>query len=123
MAHYDGLKQQAEATVRTATPPSGLKRLHAVGVPMAQVRFPVELFDDEQACANGMFHRLRHATAGDFTEPAPPVAIDGDGFRVRGSAAVRVRQQAVLGELGFSSAEVDALIANDITRQRTGEEE
>lgn len=69
-----------------------------------------------------MFHR--HATAGDFTEPAPPVAIDGDGFRpceaVRPFAS---DSRGVLGELGFSSAEADALIANDITRQRTGEEE
>ena len=94
-------------------------QLNAVGVPVAQVRFPVEMFDDEQAHANGMFHRLQHPTAGDFTVLAPPVGIDGDGFRPREAVQPFASEsRAILGELGFSEADVDALVADDITRER-----
>ena len=94
VAYYDDLKQQAEAVMRTRTAAEWTARLNAAGVPVAQVRFPIEMFDDEQARANGLFHRLRHATAGEFTVLAPPVAIGRRRLPpTRGGAAVRVREQ------------------------------
>ena len=122
-AYYDDLKQQAEAVMRSRSAAQWTARLNALGVPVAQVRFPVEMFDDEQARANGMFHRLRHPTAGDFTVLAPPVGIDGDGFRPREPVQPFGSQsRAILGELGFSEAEVDALIANKITHAQIAQE-
>ena len=118
-AYYDDLMRQAEAVMATRTAAEWSAQLNAVGVPVAQVRFPVEMFDDEQAHANGMFHRLRHPTAGDFTVLAPPVGINGEGFRPREAVQPFASEsRAILGELGFSEAEVDALIADQVTRER-----
>ena len=114
--HYDALTRQAEAAMRRCTAAEWTARLQAAGVPVAQVRFPIELFDDEQAAANGMLHRLPHPTAGDFTVLAPPVAVDGDGFRP--GAAMQPfgsETRAILAELGFSAADIDGLVAADVT--------
>ena len=122
--YYDGLMRQAEAAMRTRTAAEWTARLNKVGVPVAQVRFPVEMFDDDQAHANGMLHRLHHPTAGDFTVLAPPVAMDGEGFRPREAVQPFASEsRAILGDLGFSDAEVDALVANQVTREGPGEGE
>jgi crotonobetainyl-CoA:carnitine CoA-transferase CaiB-like acyl-CoA transferase len=86
-------------------------------VPGAAVRFSVELFDDEQARANGFFHDLPHPALGPVRVLAPPVKMDGDGFQpgdpppAFGSAT-----RAILGELGFDAAAIDALVAAKVTR-------
>jgi len=51
------------------------------GVPGAAVRFSAELFDDEQARANGFFHDLPHPALGPVRVLAPPVKLDGGGFQ------------------------------------------
>lgn len=118
-AHYDRLMREVEAAMREHTSAEWTRRLNAAGVPVAAVRFPVEMFDDEQALANGMFHRVDHATAGEFTVLSPPVGLSGDGFRAREAMAPFASEtRAILGELGFSASAVDDLIANDITRER-----
>ena len=117
-AYYDGLMRRVEAVMRTRTCADWTARLNEVGVPVSQVRFPVEMFEDEQARANGMFHWLRHPSAGDFTVLSPPVSLDGEGFRPREATAPFASEtRAILGDLGFSAAEVDALVAADVTRE------
>ena len=118
-AHYDELMGQVEAVMRRRTAAEWTSRLNELGVPVSAVKFPVEMFDDAQARANGLFHRLRHATAGDFTVLAPPVALDEDGFQAGPAMAPFASEtRSILAELGFDDAEADALIANDITREQ-----
>ena len=115
--HYDALMREAEAAMRQRTAAEWTALLQAAGVPVAQVRFPIEMFDDEQVCANGMLHRLAHPTAGDFTVLAPPVAIDGDGFRPGAAMQPFASEtRAILAELGFSANEIDGLQAAAATR-------
>lgn len=115
--HYDALMRQAEACMRQRTAAEWTALLNAAGVPVAQVRFPIEMFDDEQVVANGMLHRLPHPTAGDFTVLAPPVAIDGDGFRPGAAMQPFASEtRAILAELGFSTDEIDGLLAAAVTR-------
>ena len=117
--YYDQLTERVEAVMRTRTGADWTRVLNAVGVPVASVKFPVELFDDEHANANGMFHRLEHPEAGDFTVLSPPVAMDGDGFRPREApGAFGSATDAVLNEIGFADAEVDELVAAKVTRRR-----
>ena len=117
-AYYDRLMRQVEEVMRTRTSAAWTKALNTVGVPVAAVKFPVELFDDEQALANGMFHRLQHATAGEFTVLAPPVSLNGDGFQPREAMAPFASEtRTILDELGFAAAEADDLIANGVTRE------
>ena len=117
--HYDRLMAQVETTIRAESAAHWVAKLNEAGVPVSPVKFPVELFDDAQANANGMFHRLRHAEAGDFTVLAPPLALDGGGFRPReATAAFASQTRAILRELDFSNDEIDALVAADVTRER-----
>ncbi len=115
--YYDTLSGEIESIMRTRTAAAWVSALNAAGVPVAQVRFPVELFDDEQASANGMFHRLRHREAGDFTVLSPPVKMDGEGFQPgRATEPFATETRPILRELGFEDAEIDNLAAREVTR-------
>ena len=119
--YYDELTEHVEAVVRTRTAAEWTRILNDAGVPVAAVKFPVELFDDEHANANGMFHRLEHPEAGDFTVLSPPVAIDGDGFKSREATKPFASEtRTLLDEIGFEDAEIDALLDADVTRVREG---
>ena len=78
--HYDELMAKAEAMLRSKSSAEWIDVLHAAGVPVSSVKFPVELFDDPQAEANAMFHILEHPTAGDVKLLSPPVRLDEAGF-------------------------------------------
>ena len=115
--HYDQLKREVEATIRAKPAADWIARLNEAGIPVSPVRFPVELFDDPQASANGMFHRFRHPEAGDFTVLSPPVALDGDGFRSREPTAPFASEtRAILRELDFTDDEIDEFVATEVTR-------
>ena len=114
--YYGRLMVEVEAVMRRRTAAEWTKRLNAAGVPVAAVRFPVEMFDDEQARANGMFHRLQHPAAGAMTVLSPPVTMDGEGFRPReATPAFASETRAILGELGFAGDAIDELLATRTT--------
>ena len=69
--HYDELMVQTEAVLRSKSSAHWIEALQKAGVPVSAVKFPVELFDDPQAQANGMFHTLEHPSAG-AALPSPP---------------------------------------------------
>ena len=118
-AYYDGLMAEIEDTLRAASSAEWIGRLRAAGVPVSAVKFPVELFDDEHARANDMFHTFRHPEAGDVTALSPPVKLDGEGFRPQPpTPSFATQTRAILGEIGFSKAETDALIDAGVTRER-----
>ena len=117
--HYDRLMAEVEAIFRSQPAAHWVRRFNEAGVPVSPVKFPVELFDDEHVRANGMFHRLQHPEAGEFSVLAPPVSLDGDGFRPREApAAFASETRAILCGLAFSDSEIDALIAAKVTRER-----
>ena len=117
--HYDRFMDEVEAIMRTKRADDWIAMLNDAGVPVSPVKFPVELFDDEQAAANGMFHRLSHPEAGDFMVLSPPAALDGEGFKSREPAApFATETRTILRELDFSDAEIDTLVATEVTRTR-----
>jgi crotonobetainyl-CoA:carnitine CoA-transferase CaiB-like acyl-CoA transferase len=115
--YYGELGARCEAVMASRTAAEWKTVFDARGVPGAAVRFSVELFDDEQARANGFVHDLPHPTLGAVRVLAPPVRLDGDGFQPGappppfGSAT-----RAILGELGFDAAGIDELVADRVTR-------
>jgi crotonobetainyl-CoA:carnitine CoA-transferase CaiB-like acyl-CoA transferase len=117
--HYRALRQRVETIVASRTTADWQAALEAAGVPAAGVKLPMELLDDEQPLANGMLHDLTHPVLGPVRVLAPPVSLDGGGFvPAQATAPFGSETRAILGELGFSSAEVDALLAEGVTRDR-----
>jgi crotonobetainyl-CoA:carnitine CoA-transferase CaiB-like acyl-CoA transferase len=119
VAHYLALRRRVEAIVVTRTTADWQATLEAAGVPAAGVKLPLELLDDEQPLANEMLHDLIHPVLGPVRVLAPPVRIDGGGFvAAPATAPFGSETRTILGELGFSSADVDALLADGVTRDR-----
>jgi crotonobetainyl-CoA:carnitine CoA-transferase CaiB-like acyl-CoA transferase len=117
--HYAALRRQVEAIVAARTTTDWQATLEAAGVPAAGVKLPIELLDDEQTLANGMLHDLDHPVLGPVRVLAPPLGMDGGGFvPAQATAPFGSETRAILGELGFSSAEVEALLAEGVTRDR-----
>jgi len=115
--YYADLGERCEAVMASRTAAEWKQVFDARGVPGAAVRFSTELFDDEQARANGFFHDLPHPVLGTVRVLAPPVKMDGGGFQPGAppppfASATR----AILAELGFDAPTIDALIAAKVTR-------
>lgn len=116
--HYEALGARIEAVMATRTTAEWRALLDARGVPAAGVRFPMELLDDEQALANGMLHDLEHPVVGPVRVLATPVRLGGNGFvSAPPTAPFGSETRAILGELGFSAADVDSLIADRVTTE------
>ncbi len=115
--YYAELGARCEAVMASRAAREWKAVFDARGVPGAAVRFSVELFDDEQARANGFFHDLPHPALGPVRVLAPPVKMDGDGFQPGAPPpAFGSATRAILGELGFDAAAIDALVAAKVTR-------
>ncbi|MEJ2089012.1 MAG: CoA transferase [Gammaproteobacteria bacterium] len=116
--HYDRLMSEVEARMRATPSEEWLERLQRAGVPVSQVKFPIELFDDPQTAANAMFHTLEHPAVGDMTVLGPPVRLDSEGFAPAGpTAALGSETDAILERLGFSATAIDGLVGAGVTRR------
>ena len=115
--YYADLGRRCEKVLASRTAAEWKPLFDARGVPGAAVRFSTELFDDEQARANGFFHDLPHPVLGSVRVLAPPVKLDGDGFQPGAPTPPFASQtRAILGELGFDTPTIDALITAKVTR-------
>lgn len=116
--HYERLRGRAEQIIATEPTSHWEAVLAQAGVPASRVLLPFELLDDEQPLANRMLHDLEHPSLGPIRLLAPPVALDEDGFRPQPAAQPFASQtRAILAELGFSSARISELIADQATRE------
>ena len=119
LAHYRALRERAEAALASRTSAEWKTIFDARGVPGAAVRFAVEMLDDEQARANGLFHDLAHPSIGPVRVLAPPLAMDGGGFQPgAATAAFGSEARAILAEIGFSEREVDELLHSGVSQAR-----
>jgi len=115
--YYADLGARCKAVMASRTAAEWKPIFDRYGVPGAPVRFSTELFDDEQARANGFFHDLPHPALGPVRVLAPPVKLDGDGFQPGApTPAFASQTRTILGELGFDAAEIDALVVAKVTR-------
>ncbi len=110
-AHYAALKQAVEATLASRTTRQWQAHLDTVGVPASGVSLPLEMLDDPQPAANGMFHRLDHPTLGQATVLGPPLRVDGAGFTPGPATPVfGSESRAILEWAGFGEAECRRLL-------------
>jgi crotonobetainyl-CoA:carnitine CoA-transferase CaiB-like acyl-CoA transferase len=115
--HYADLGKRVEALLASRTSAEWKRTFDARGLPAAAVRFAMEMFEDEQTRANGFLCDLPHPALGPVRVLAPPVKMDGGGFSP-GAATPPFgsESRAILQDLGFSAAEVEALVAAKVTR-------
>ena len=116
--HYDALRNHLEAIMKSRPSAGWIALLNDAGVPVSAVKFPLELFDDPQAEANGMFHVLEHPTVGSVKLLSPPVALDGHGFKPGApTAAFGSETDTILCELGFAQDDIDNLVRGNVTHR------
>jgi crotonobetainyl-CoA:carnitine CoA-transferase CaiB-like acyl-CoA transferase len=110
-AHYATLRSAVEATVASRTTAEWQAVLDAAGIPASHVALPLEILDDPQPAANGMFHRFDHAALGPVTVLGPPLRVDAGGF-VAGAVTPPFGSEAraILSWAGFSDADVQRLL-------------
>jgi crotonobetainyl-CoA:carnitine CoA-transferase CaiB-like acyl-CoA transferase len=115
--HYAELGAEVERRIAARTTAEWTELLATHGIPAAGVRLPVEMIDDVQALAVGAFVDLDHPLVGGLRMLATPVGMDGDGFRPGpATQPYGSETRALLGEIGFEPASIDALIAEGVTR-------
>ncbi len=118
-SYFISLQLEVEAIIRSKDSVDWLEILKDAGVPVSTVKFPIELFEDEQAKANDMFYLLDHQTAGQFSALTPPVKLDGEGFKPQGATApFATETRALLQMLGLDDNAIDELINQDITLEK-----
>jgi crotonobetainyl-CoA:carnitine CoA-transferase CaiB-like acyl-CoA transferase len=117
-AYYAELKQQVEDMMRQTSAETWIARLNEAGIPVAAVRFPIELFDDPHAHANQIFHDMEHPAAGTVRMLGPPVELDGEGFQPSApTPAFGSEADRILHDLGFDAPAIEALVEKGIVRR------
>ena len=115
--HYADLRTRAETVLASRTTAEWKTIFDARGVPAAGVMFALELLDDPQPLANDLFHDLPHPTLGPVRVLAPPLQMDGDGFKpAPATAPFGSETGALLEWLGFTADEASALLEAGVTQ-------
>ncbi len=84
--------------------------LGSAGVPAGAVLDTMELFNDPDLEARGIFQTMKHPKRGDFKMPAWPVKMSGSKVPLEAAPLLGQHSQSVLGDwLGMSPDEVAAL--------------
>lgn len=98
-----------------------LEVLGAADVPVAEVRHVEELLFDEHVAAEGLVVDVEHELVGRYRALGAPIRLSGTPFVAdRPSPTFARHTREVLSELGFSSAEVEALLASGSAVARGG---
>ncbi|NIQ96192.1 MAG: hypothetical protein GWN87_19805, partial [Desulfuromonadales bacterium] len=58
--YFEALRRRVETVMRSRPAKDWVETLNEAGVPVSTVKFPIEMFEDDQAAANEMFHILEH---------------------------------------------------------------
>ena len=104
------LTAQAEALFREKSVADWLAILDKAGVPAGPVRFVEELVRDEQVAANGLVTELEHSVLGRVKMVGPSVKMSETPLEARtASPALGAHTDAILAEMGYAPAEIQAL--------------
>jgi len=109
--HRDALTGVLDAEFERETTQHWLSRLQGL-LPAAPVHNLAQALDNPFAAAIGMVRTLPHPTRPDFRVLANPIKFDGERLPSRPAPALGEHTDAVLGEAGFTLAEVEALRAS-----------
>lgn len=113
------LVAKAEAVMRSRTSTEWMETFIAAKIPAGPLRFPEEVFQDEQVAANGYMVELEHSLMGRYRTAGPPIRMEKSPLYVAGSAPLfGEHTTAILRDLGYSDDEVRRLVADGIVAAR-----
>ncbi len=113
--HRDALDRELAPRFAERTVSAWLERLGAAGIPCGKVRSVPEALDDPHAAARGMIARLPHPRIPDFRSVALPVRLsETPGEAALPPPLLGQHTDAILGELGFTPAQVAELRAASV---------
>ncbi len=117
LANYEALKPRLAAVFVTKPRAVWASLLLEAGVPCGAVRSVDEVFQDPQTAAREMMLSVPHATLGSVRVTGVPVKLSGTPGSVRtGPPTLGQHTAAVLTELGYDAAAIDALHASGAVR-------
>ena len=113
MKHLDALVPLMNAKLEHRTVREWIARLEAEGVPCGPINSIGQMLDDPQTTAREMVVELEHPKAGRTRALGLPIKLSATPGRVsRAAPTYGQHTREVLGEFGFSAAEIEALIAS-----------
>ena len=117
LANYESLKPRLDAVFATKPRAAWAALLLEAGVPCGAVRSVDEVFQDPQTAAREMVLTVPHATLGSVRVTGVPVKLSGTPGGVRsGPPTLGQHTAAVLTELGYDAAAIDALYTSGAVR-------
>jgi crotonobetainyl-CoA:carnitine CoA-transferase CaiB-like acyl-CoA transferase len=113
MKHLDALVPLMNAKLGRKTVREWIARLEAEGVPCGPINSIAQMLDDPQTKAREMVVELEHQKAGRTRALGLPIKLSATpGHVSRAAPTYGQHTHEVLGEFGFSPAEIEALIAS-----------
>lgn len=115
IAQRDRILPQIRALFATIARDALLARLQEIGLPASKIARPEDLFEDEQLNAGGGLVAITLPDGRSARLPALPVEVDGERCPVRRDLGRAGRDsRVVLGEIGISNEEFDALARSGV---------
>jgi crotonobetainyl-CoA:carnitine CoA-transferase CaiB-like acyl-CoA transferase len=109
------LVTEAETVMASRTTADWLERFIEARIPAGPLRFPEEVFTDEQVAANGYLTRLEHPIAGTYSTVAPPVRMTESPLAAQGTAPTfGEHTRAVLAAAGYAPDEIETLVSGGV---------
>jgi len=113
MKNLPALISLLSARLRTRTTADWMARLEAAGVPAGPVLSIGEMLKDPQVLARTMVVDVQHSRLGKMKTLGTPVKFSATPGSVnRGAPLLGEHTREILGEYGYTNAEIEGLIAN-----------
>jgi crotonobetainyl-CoA:carnitine CoA-transferase CaiB-like acyl-CoA transferase len=111
MKHLPALTALMDETLKRAPVREWIGALEAVGVPCGQINSIADMAADPQTAAREMVVQLEHPRAGATRALGLPIKLSATPGKVlRAAPILGEHTREVLGEYGFSSQEIEALV-------------
>lgn len=115
VAHYDELRPELAARLKTRTRAEWAARFGEAGVPCGSVREVSEVLADPQLAARGMIAQVEHPTVGPTRVIGSPVKLSDTPPSVRTAPPMLGQHvEAILAELGYDASGIQALRAGNV---------
>jgi crotonobetainyl-CoA:carnitine CoA-transferase CaiB-like acyl-CoA transferase len=110
-ASLAAMVDRAEAIMASKTTSEWLKLFNAGKIPAGPLRFPEEVFEDEQIAANDYIVELEHPAVGPYKTAGVAVQMSKSPLTVQSTAPLFGQHtREVLREAGYGADEIEALI-------------